>query len=188
MRTARAVKRSAKVKEEYEIEGGPGISKRDAILVADAMRRIEREEGRLDFVEQSDALVERSRSAKSPTHHLFEWDADKGHAIYLRDRARALISFVRVRFVSMPETKLRFFPVVVSGGKRGPMPLPSVMRDDALMRSLVERAKREAVQWAERHRDLRHIAELAGVFSAVGIMEPKGVDGMGIERSGRERL
>ncbi len=151
--------------------GGPGISNSDAPKVAAALRAIERDRGRLDFNEQAEALVERSRPKNSPTHHLFEWDANKAHNLYLVQQARHLI--MSVRFVTPPGhgkqkgELIRAFPVVTTQGKKGPFPVVRVMKDESLMAALVEQAKADAVSWARRYEKLREVGDLKGVFEAV---------------------
>jgi hypothetical protein len=152
--------------------GGPGISNADAPKVAAALKAIESEKGRLDFNEQAEALVERSRPKNSPTHHLFEWDAKQAHELYLIQQARHLIMSVRYVVPDGHHGKsqgevVRAFPVVVTGGKKGPFPMARVMRDQSLMDALVEQAKADAVSWSRRYEKLRGFGELKGVFEAV---------------------
>lgn len=153
---------------DFHVLGSPGLSSRDAPVVKQTIDRIIAERGRLSSRELQDELIKRSRPAGSPTHHLFEWDAKKGHAIYLRDRAYQIIASVRIVLVAAPKTKLRAFPVVVSAGKRGPMAISRVLSDRALTEAHLEEAKQQARQWADRYRQLSEVAaELKPVFRAI---------------------
>lgn len=150
-----------------EYVGGPGLSDKDAQLVGALITSIQRERGRLSTEELLEAVVEESRPARSPTHHLFEWDPVKGHALYLLDRARTLVMAVKVVFADAPKQEVRAFPVVISGGKKGPIAMQRVLDDKDLMAALLEQAKADLDVWRRRYERLRDLAEMRGVFAAV---------------------
>jgi hypothetical protein len=133
-----------------------------------------REKGRLTTEELADELVRRSRPKRSETHHLFEWDAQKGHAIYLVERAKSLIMKVKCCFVEAPDEPVRSFPVVVSDGKKGPIAMQEVIGSRELMAAVLEQAKADLETWSRRYERLRRVAELRGVFGAIkGVVRKK---------------
>jgi hypothetical protein len=166
-----ALSRSAPVSFEYL--GGPKLADRDAPIVIAMCEQIVEDRGRLDSSELWDEFVKRSRPKNSPTHHLFEWDPAKQSAIYLRDRARDIITQVRIVWEDAPDEKVRALPTVIVEGKRGPYPMQRVLTDRDMMKGLIEQAKLEADQWARRYQQLCHVAELRGVFAAIRRMTKK---------------
>ena len=113
-----------------EVFGGVGLSDADARLVDDLLRTIVRDRGHLKTKDLLKEVIDRSRPESSPTHHLFEWDPVKGHALYLLERARRLVMEVRVVFVEAPKADpVRAWPVRVKDGARGPMPMRQVLGD-----------------------------------------------------------
>lgn len=153
--------------EITEILGGPGLSTADAKLVKDLLMAIRHEMGHLTSREVHEEMIKRSRPEDSPTHHLFEWDPIKGHAIYLIDRARHLVMTVRAVFVDAPQKPVRAFTTVLLDGKRGPVPMPEVRRNEYLMLAVIEEAKQGIRIWRKKYENLRTIAELSGIFEAV---------------------
>lgn|GEM_PF-2222118 len=150
-----------------EIVGGPGLSKKDAEILSALITSIQRELGHLTTKELLEAVISRSRPKKSPTHHLFEWDPVKGHAIYLIERARQLIMRVRVIFAEAPKSPVRAFPIVTTNGKKGPIPMHRALDNRDMMASLLEEAKADLERWTRRYEQLRDLTELRGVFAAV---------------------
>lgn len=157
-----------------EYVGGPGLSTKDAKLLAALVTSIEEKSGRLNTEELLKEVVARSRPKTSPTHHLFEWDVHKGHALYLMERARQLVMHVKVILIESPEKPVRAFPVVITGGKRGPLAMQRVLDNRDLLAALLEQAKADLEAWQRRYEQLRHIAGLRGVFVAVQKATGKG--------------
>lgn len=153
--------------EIADILGGPGLSAADAKLVEALLMAIRREKGHLTSREVHEEMIERSRPEDSPTHHLFEWDPIKGHAIYLIDRARRLVMATRVVLMDAPKRPVRAFTTVLLDGKRGPVPMQEIRRNDYLMQAAVEEAKLGIRIWRKKYEDLRTIAELSGIFEAI---------------------
>lgn len=153
----------------FEYVGGPGLSTKDALLVGALITRIQRENARLSTEELLREMIARSRPAESDTHHLFEWDPVKGHALYLMHRARTLVMSVRVVNEEKPEMRVRAFPVVIAEGKRGPMAIKRVLDSRDLTVALLEQAFADLEVWKKRYEQLRELAELRPVFEA----EPK---------------
>lgn len=164
MVTSQAAAENVTAVDEYI--GGPGLSDKDAKLVKVLVTEIQHDLGRLSTEELLTEVIARSRPRRSPTHHLFEWDQAKGHALYLLERARRLIVAVRVIFVETPDKPVRAFPVVITDGKKGPMPMRHVLDDRDLTAALLEQAKTDLEVWVRRYDRLRHLAVLKGVFQA----------------------
>jgi hypothetical protein len=152
---------------EDEIVGGPGLSTKDAKLLKDLMERIRRDRGRLSTAELHAEIIDRSRPSRSPTHHLYEWDLGKAHAIYLLERTRQLVMRVQVIFSEMPEKPLRYVRIVTVDGKKGPLPVREIMQSQELRASLLEEAKADLERWSFRYRQLAKMAELTPVFDAI---------------------
>ena len=150
-----------------ETVGGPGLSDKDARLLSDLVEDIWSRRGHLKTDELLQAIINRSRPKSSATHHLFEWDQAKGHALYLLERARQLVMRVNVVFVDAPETPVRKFPVVIVDGKRGPTPMQRVLDSADLMQALLEQAKVDLETWRRRYERLQTVSQLRGVFRAV---------------------
>ncbi len=147
--------------------GGPGLSDADALLVKALLDQIRDERGHLSSREVHEEMIARSRPTDSPTHHLYEWDPAKGHALYLLDRSRRLVMSVRVRFVDAPAMPVRAFPTIVTQGERGPAPMQEIRANEHLMASVIEDAKKTLRMWQRRFEAFRHLGELSGVFLAV---------------------
>jgi hypothetical protein len=155
----------AAVSVDDEILGGPGLSNKDAQLVSRLLRSIRRSRGQLKTEDLLKEVIARSRPKSAPTHHLFEWNAAKGHALYLLERARRLVVAVRVVFIEAPEAPpVRAYPVRVIDGNRGPMPMREVLSNKEQAQALLE----EALELLERLRvRYAHLTELNGVFRAM---------------------
>jgi hypothetical protein len=147
--------------------GGPGISKKEAELTSEALTAISKEKGRLDTGEQIDEFIARARPKSSPTHELFEWDLAKGHALYLKERARNLITGVYVVFEDAPQEPVRAFPIVTHQGKRGPLPMQRVLSNKDLTKAMLEQALADLEHWQRRYDRLETIAKMRGVFAAI---------------------
>jgi hypothetical protein len=150
-----------------EIVGGPGLSDADARLLKELMVEIREERGRLSTAELIEEIVERSRPEESPSHHLYEWDLEKAHSIYLVERTRALIMRVKVVFAEMPDKPTRYVRIVTTEGKRGPLPVREIMQSQDLRSALLEEAREELERWRFRYKLLSKLAELMPVFDAV---------------------
>jgi hypothetical protein len=157
----------------FEYSGSSGLSRRNALVVANALKEIAKTNGRLATQELADEFIDRSRPKSSLTHHLFEWDPKKQAETYLQGRAREIIAAVRIIWEDAPESPVRAFPVVITQGKRGPFPMERVLDDKVMTKALVEQAKQKAVQWAQRFSRLQHVSELRGVFRAVDKISKK---------------
>jgi len=157
----------AELTRTSEIVGGPGLSDKDAQLVSALIEGIHREMGHLSTEELLTEVVERSRPKKSETHHLFEWDPAKGHALYLLERARKLVMSVKVIFEEMPKEPVRAYSTIITEGKRGPVATERVLQNRDLMAALLEQAKADLETWSRRYDRLRKVAQLKGVFAAV---------------------
>ena len=164
----------AKTLELDEYVGGPGLSNEDARILGALVDNIQRERGHLKTEDLLTLVVDRSRPKNSPTHHLFEWDQAKGHALYLLDRARKLVMSVNVVLVEAPETPVRAFPVVIVDGNKGPAPMQRVLDSADLMQALLEQAKADLETWRRRYERLQTVAQLRGVFRAVDRATKKG--------------
>jgi hypothetical protein len=150
-----------------EITGGPGLSDRDAQLADALLKEIRRDLGHLNSKELHTEMIARSRPADSPTHHLFEWDAQKAHAKYLYERARQIVMKVRIVFAVAPTEPMRAHPVLVTRGRRGPVPMREVVRSPDLMKALLEEALVELERWRRRYQQLERLGRLQGVFTAI---------------------
>ena len=159
---------AAALPEADEIIGGPGVSNADALLIETLLRQIRREQGHQSSEDLFSEVIERSRPTKSPTHHLFEWDPRKGHKMYLLERARRLVMAVRVVFVERPkESPVRAHPVVVTSGKKGPMPLREVLKSSDLTAALLEQAHADLERFQRRYAQLERLAAMRPVFTAI---------------------
>jgi len=151
--------------EEYV--GGPGLSTADAQLMGALVTSIQRQNARLDTTEILRLVIAKSRPKSSPTHHLFEWDQAKGHALYLMDRARTLVRTIRFVPSETPDEPMQAFPILLTEGKRGPVAMHQVMQSKDMMTAVIEQAKADLVTWRRRYDHLRRVAKMSGVFAAI---------------------
>lgn len=149
--------------------GGGGMSHKDAKLMHDLLEAIGRDKGHLATKDLYAEVVARSRPRSSPTHHMFEWDATKGHALYLLERARQLVMRVQVVFVDAPTERVRARPIVVVEGKRGPVAMERVLSNRDMVAQVLGQAKSALDSWRYRYKQLRHLSELSGVFDAIDV-------------------
>jgi hypothetical protein len=157
--------KKTRLKQKYLAVGG--LSPKDAQLVGELVVQIEREIGRVASKQLYNEFVNRSRPPNSRTHHLFEWDLQKGHELYLLSRARKLISCVQIIIEELPEKPVRAFPVVINDGLSAPTPMRRVLDDRDMLLSLITRAKDDLERWKFRYEQLRRVGELKGVFHAI---------------------
>lgn len=150
----------------FEVVGTQKISTEDAKEVSRVLRE-EMGGERLDTRECRRALIDRSRPKDSSTHHLFEWDPKKQSELYLYEQAGRIIRSVFVVFEAQPEIKIREFPTMVVGGKKGPIPTEQVFKRRNLTAQLLEQAKKDALVWARRYESLRKVAQLRNIFRAI---------------------
>jgi hypothetical protein len=141
------------------------VAAKDAVVIASAVNAIERDKGRLDTQEMAEELVARSRSAGSPTHHLFEWDDRKAARAQRIDRAKELIASVLITFESAAGP-VRAFPVVISEGKRGPMPMRRVLETPDLLEALLEQAMADIETFRRRYERLRALRPVLAAMTA----------------------
>jgi hypothetical protein len=145
------------------------LTKEDAKVVGEVIETIARTK-RLKAKECAAALVESSRDANSPTHHLFEWDDTAAAEAYRLEQARQIIMSVVVVFEDAPSEPVRAFPVITTGGVGSIQPMTRILEDKDMTAALLEQAKRDAVAWANRYSRLKSRAELRGVFRAIETM------------------
>lgn len=146
---------------------GTRLSTEDAQTVEAVLLDAMRSNERMSTEETKRVLIEHARPKESPTHHLFEWDPLKQQDLYLLERAGQIIRDIHVVRVGQSDTRMRRFPVVVFGGKRGPYPIEAVLKSKNLTGQLLEQATAEILAWTKRYNTLRDMAELKGVFEAV---------------------
>jgi len=153
---------------EDDYSGSGSLSDKDAKIVQRTLTSIREEKGHLASKELYKEFVRRSRPPSSATHHLFEWDMAKGHALYLLERARKVVMEVRVHFVDAPAVEpMRQFRIVTMDGKRGPAPMREIISKPEMMAHVIEEAKASLETWRMRYRQLEKLAELREVFKAV---------------------
>lgn len=141
------------------------LASEHAPVVVETIGQIEKQRGRLSTKELAQELVDRSRSKKSPTHGLFEWDDRRAAEAHRLARATEIIAAVYVVFEEEPERPpVRAFPIVTVQGKKGPYPIRKVLASRDLTKAMLEEAKRDMVLFIQRYEGLK---ELARVFAAM---------------------
>jgi hypothetical protein len=156
---------------KYAARGG-ALRAADVPVVVELLDEITgRDRRRLSTTQCAATLVERSRPKSSPTHHLFEWDNDKAADAHRLEQARDIIRSVTVVFEDAPEHVVRAYPVVNTGGVRGPRPMARLLSEPEVMAELVAQARTDAVAWAKRWARLRDVAELRSVFAEIAKIE-----------------
>jgi hypothetical protein len=148
-----------------EIVGGPGLSNKDAKLLHELVNQIRKDRGHLKSEDLFEEIIKRSRPKKSPTHHLYEWDLEKGHALYLLERTRRLVMKVEIIFAKMPKT--RAWRGVVIEGVRGPAPIQKIISVDHLFESVLDEARAALEMWARKYKELENLAEFRDVFQTI---------------------
>lgn len=147
---------------------GRHISKKDAALVMDALAAIEISKGRLTTAETAKEMIRLARPEDSPTHHLFTWDDRDAADAYRLDQARNYIRSVYVVLQEHPDRKpIRAVVNVIHEGKRGPVPLRRVLQSADLMQQHLEKALEDLRIWTSRYEDLRALANLKHLFTAI---------------------
>jgi hypothetical protein len=143
------------------------VSKKDLPVVLQTLEEITKGRGkkRLTTAEQAKALVDKSRSASSPTHHLFEWDDKKAAERQRLDHAMDIIMSIEVTIDEQPP--MRGYVPVLLDDKRGYYPMLKVLENKDLITAHVAEAKEDLARWKRRYENLRHVAELSGVFVAI---------------------
>lgn len=145
------------------------LSKDDAKTVGAVIETIARDK-QLKARECAAALVDASRDASSPTHHLFEWDDTAAAEAYRLEQARQIIMSVVVVFEDAPSEPVRAFPVITTGGRGSLQPMTRILEDKDMTAALLEQAKRDALAWANRYSRLKNRSELRAVFKAVAAL------------------
>lgn len=110
------------------------------------------------------ALVDASRSEKSPLHGYFEWDDEKAAEAYRETQAAYLIRSVEIVVSGSAEPVRAFVSVTAEGGERSYMDVQAALsmqetRDEVLDRALAELRAFE--------RKYNTLSELAGVLEAI---------------------
>lgn len=147
---------------------GRHISKKDATLVMGVLAEIEASKGRLTTAETAKEMIRLARPEDSPTHHLFTWDDRDAADAYRLDQARNYIRSVYVVLPEHPDRKpIRAVVNVIHEGKRGPVTLRRVLQSADLMRQHLEKALEDLRIWTSRYEDLRALANMKHVFTAI---------------------
>jgi len=147
---------------------GRHLSKKDATLVMEVLGAISASKGRLTTTETAQEMIRLARPKDSPTHHLFTWDDHEAADAYRLDQARNHIRSVYVVLSEYPNRKpIRAVVNVVHEGKRGPVSLRRVLTSADLMRQHLEKALEDLQIWTSRYEDLRALASMKHVFTAI---------------------
>jgi hypothetical protein len=142
---------------------GSRISNAVAERVGPILDRLVRDHG----VATPELLLDEARDPNSPAHDAFTWDDSAAAVRWRIEEAKKLIRSIAIVVESVEGPAPRAFLVVNRDGEDGYVPLAVVMADIDLARQVIERAKNEQAIWYRRHQQLRHAAELAGVFDAI---------------------
>lgn len=113
------------------------------------------------------AIVEDARNQASPLHDCFEWDDVVAGEAWRKHTARQLVGSLVVVKVNQTQVAgtVRAFVNVKEGTKESfYSPVVRVMEDTALRSQVLDRARKELVQWRNRYSDL---SEFAKVFTLI---------------------
>ena len=130
--------------------------KNDAILAE--LEAIEKAHG----IVTPQAVVERARDPGSAMHNRFEWNDGEAAAKYRLEQARQILR-VTVKYVGDVEKRPITAYCSLSSDRYSGGGYRSTIRvlDDAERRGeLLEQAKHEARQWAERYKELSELARI----------------------------
>ena len=141
-----------------------GITIADAKVAKALLDNIQKRLGHVDTLTVAADFVEKSRPKSSPTHHMFEWDDRKAAAKQRIAHAHQIIIAIRVTFVERPDAPVRAFPILVSNGVRGPIPIQKVMASPDLTKSMLDQALKELATFKRKYEGL---ADLKDVFASI---------------------
>ncbi len=111
-------------------------------------------------------LVDAARPARSPIHHLFEWDTTKAAEAYRLWQARVHISHLQIVITSQPTRG--FHSVVVRSENittRGYSQAATIRKSADLSAQVIARAFRELESWKAKYSQYQGI--FGGVFDAI---------------------
>jgi hypothetical protein len=140
-------------------------------IIEKELLRIEKKHGALT----PKAVVEESRPKEAVLHHHFTWDNNKAAQAYREWQARQVISVVTFQHPQM-DTPMRTFQNVVLECRNEDGELESrhvylrvkdIMKDPATRAQILERAHREASEWALKYKSLIELAEIISVIRKV---------------------
>lgn len=129
-------------------------------------------------------IITEARNPKSPLHGEYEWDKDKAHEFYLRERTKALIRAWYVWHETGNQELVRVRGAVSiltrddTTGKRSRRywPIQDVLTNKTMRESMLEDALRELQAFKMKY---QHLVELSGVFAAIDALasKPRGQGG-----------
>lgn len=133
-----------------------------AQIVGEELEAIEQKHGEVT----PKIIVDQARPIASPLHSFFEWNDRDAAEHYRHDQARNLVSCIVVKAYDGEETRTptRAFVSVSDVDGRSYMGIATAMSDKDVREQLLERGRREIIEWRERYRALQ---EFSKVFSAI---------------------
>lgn len=118
-------------------------------------------------------VVRYARSPKTALHTAFQWDDGKAAQEFRLLQARQIIRVI-VTVHEQTNKNVRAFVSLRSeraGGETGYRAMVDVLSNEDLTRQLLEDAKRDLAYFSRKYSDLRDVAELEGVFTAIDALE-----------------
>lgn len=127
------------------------------------VRELERIEHR-DKLITAEAVLRAATPATSPLHKFFEWNNSKAAEEFRLFQARRLIQSVSVVYEEDDTKRNRGFvhlKVETSSGETsGYVSTVRAMSDTEMREQVLERARKEMLDWRNRYRDLNELAEI----------------------------
>jgi hypothetical protein len=137
-------------------------------IIEKELLRIQKKHGALT----PQAVVEESRAKNAVLHHHFNWDDSRAAQAYREWQARQVIAVVTFQHPQMDTPMRTFQNVVLERPDEDGNPqsyhvylrVKDIMKNPEARAQLLERAHREASEWAVRYKSL---VELAEIISAI---------------------
>lgn len=140
-------------------------------IIERELLRIEKKHGALT----PPAVVEESRPKDAVLHKHFTWNDGEAAQAYREWQARQVIAVVTFQHPQMDTPMRTFQNVVLEGPDEDGNPqsyhvylrVKDIMKDPAARSQLLERAHREASEWALKYKSLIELAEIISVIKRV---------------------
>lgn len=155
----------SKIKKFVAVKGSR-LNNEQAQIIGEELELIKQNNGQLT----PEAIVRQAKAKKSRLHGFFDWDDKTAAGQYRISQARYLLRSIEVHYVaekSEPKSIKAFYSVTNKTDKKEEriyVSLGDMVKNKDYRQQVIERARREMVNWANRYRQYQ---ELSPVVAAI---------------------
>jgi len=146
------------MKKKFEWKQNSRV-KLPAKVVGKELERLEKKYGKLT----KEIVVKEAKQKTNPLHNEFEWDDKKAAYEHRLSQARYIIRSLTVTIIEAEDQEpVRAFVSIVPEGEKKPQYASTinVMSQEEYIKQVLDRAKQELKDWADRYKHLKEFAEL----------------------------